>query len=350
MNLIVKIAQKLKKHFEHIFYHTCLVWDLLYHHAPKNAYIFGAPLQRNMGDQAQSYCIEKWIIENYPEHKIHIIVIPHTTDKIIKIIKRLLSINDLIFFHSGYHLTDLYSVRYIYCKCIREFKDHKIMAFPQTVNFYDIEKLKETAQIYSSHPNMTLLCRDEKSFSIAQKYFKVKRLLLFPDIVTTLIGCYNYQSYRDGVLFCIRNDIEAFYKKNEIDSIKNKFTCRTEITDTTIETNPIRIVRNRKKIIEDIIKYFSSFKVIITDRYHGTIFSLVSNTPVIVISSTDHKLSSGVKWFPKDIFGNYIYYANNLDEAYNLALKKINEESSNILLPQYFKDNYYSNLKSIFDE
>ncbi|WP_082026255.1 polysaccharide pyruvyl transferase family protein [Prevotella pectinovora] len=44
-----------------------------------------------------------------------------------------------------------------------------------------------------------------------------------------------------------------------------------------------------------ILQQFAKYQVVITDRYHGTIFSQIVNTPVIVISSTDHKLRSGVK-------------------------------------------------------
>ena len=36
----------------------------------KNALVFGMPFHSNAGDQAQSYCIELWIKQNYPDYKI----------------------------------------------------------------------------------------------------------------------------------------------------------------------------------------------------------------------------------------------------------------------------------------
>lgn len=344
-----KLINKIKAKLQYNIYHAQLITKLLINNHP-TAYVFGAPLQRNMGDQAQTFCISNWIKKNYKNYKVRIIVIPHTTNNIINLIHRNIKKDDKIFFHSGYHITDIYNVLDLYTKCIKTFKDHKIICFPQTINFEDENKLIKTAKTYSSHNDLTLMCRDEKSFKIAKKYFNTKHILLYPDIVTSLIGKYQFNNKRDGVLFCIRNDVESFYSKEQIISLIKKFSCRTKVTDTTITISPYYIVKHRLEIIEQILNYYSTFKVIITDRYHGTIFSLISNTPVIVISSTDHKLSSGVKWFPENIFGKYINFANNLDEAYNIAQNYLNVEIDYKLLPPYFENNYYSKLKDLIDE
>ena len=100
------------------------------------------------------------------------------------------------------------------------------------------------------------------------------------------------------------------------------------------------------KILSEIFEEYSKYEVVITDRYHGTIFSLIAATPVVVIGSTDHKLSSGVKWFPRNIFGDYITFANDLDEAYSKAIQMLqNSKKISHELPPYFKENYYDILK-----
>ena len=71
---------------------------------------------------------------------------------------------------------------------------------------------------------------------------------------------------------------------------------------------------------------------------------------LIVLSSTDHKLSSGVKWFPKEIFGDYVFYASSLDEAYEVAKKKLIDNSLTYKLPKYFEENYYCKLKEKLEE
>lgn len=82
-----------------------------------------------------------------------------------------------------------------------------------------------------------------------------------------------------------------------------------------------------------------TFKTVITDRHHGTIFSAMANTPVIVINSADHKLSSGVNRFPQEEFVENVQFAKDLDDAYAKA-KEILEKVDIRQNPPYFKDNY----------
>jgi|WetSurMetagenome_2_1015567.scaffolds.fasta_scaffold49494_3 exopolysaccharide biosynthesis predicted pyruvyltransferase EpsI len=347
----MKLVTALNSRINYFAYHLSLYNKIYSLRNSKKAFIFGAPMHINMGDQAQTYCIERWIHMNYPEYHILTIVIPHTTNKLIAFINKIIKNNDLIFFHSGYHLTDLYSVKNIYFRCISTFINHQIIAFPQTIFFKNQSNLIDTANIYSSHSNLILLCRDNESYKIAVHTFHIKKLILYPDIVTSLIGQYTFNNPRSGVLFCIRNDVEAFYSKRQIHNFMNKFkNIRVEETDTSIPNKYKYIAKNRLNILEQIFNYYSTFKVIITDRYHGIIFSMISSTPVIAISSTDHKLSSGIKWFPKEIFSGYIYFAKNLDEANILANDILNDHSLSYILPNYFETEYYSKLKKQLNE
>ena len=105
---------------------------------------------------------------------------------------------------------------------------------------------------------------------------------------------------------------------------------------------------NRGKYIDEFLEYMAGFKAVVTDRYHGTIFSLVANTPVVVLSSTDHKLSSGVRWFPPEIFGKNIQFASTLDEAYQIVGECLTRTEFPSM-PTYFKDNYWDKLKGLVD-
>ena len=171
----------------------------------------------------------------------------------------------------------------------------------------------------------------------------------FPDVVTSMIGTKVFKTKRDGVLFCVRDDKEAYYCEKEIRALEEKFHCRVEKKDTTLNISRKEMDRNRKKLIDDFIDYVAGFKVTITDRYHGTIFSLIANTPVVVLSSVDHKLSSGVKWFPEQ-FSDYIKFASSLDEAYLIASQYLERSDGNVRLPTYFKDKYWDHLKDYIDK
>lgn len=312
----------------------------------KMIFLFGSPIHSNLGDQAQSYCIYKWFLYNYPDYGMYFFRLPETRKTLLYILRKTIRKEDMIVCHSGYHLTDLYHEQDVYCKLARQFRDRPILIFPQTIHYQNDNNLKTTAMILNDHGMVTLMVRDEESYSTAEKYFYGCKLLLYPDIVTSLIGIKKYNNPRDGILFCFRNDVEAFYSKEQISQLKRKFgNIRIEETDTTLQMPGRKIINNREKVICDVLDYYSRFKLIITDRYHGTIFSLIAGTPVIVLQTKDHKLTSGVKWFP-DSFKEYVFYAKTMDDAYVKAVQ-ILSTSLSYELPDYFKVNYYDKLKTI---
>lgn len=313
-------------------------------------FLFCSPYHPNMGDHAQTYCIQKWYQKNYPSYRMIILQSTVCRSFIFKIIRKTIKRNDKLVCHSGYHLTNIYNEQRVYFYLIENFKDFQIIIFPQTINYTTAESLEYAKRILNSHPNLTLMCRDEVSYNTAKLHFTNAKLLLYPDIVTSLIGTKTYRNDRDGVLFCMRNDEESYYKPNQIEEVRKLFIdIKTSITDTDrFDFSMNYLYKHREQALETVWDEFSRYKVIITDRYHGTIFSLITCTPVIVIGSSDHKLSSGVKWFPKDVFNGYVSFANNLDEAF-IKAKEVLEKSDTYKhkLPAYFKINYYDKLKDI---
>ncbi len=344
MNLVRKLKQILYPIL--VLRRNLLFWHIkLLFNKSKTIYVFGAPDHSNLGDNAQSYCIISWAKKHFPQHKV--IVFRQFIGIEINIIKTLTKYireEDLLFCHSGYHITDMYPLHIIYEAVVSSFPNNPVVIFPQTVNFKNQEAFNKLINIFDSHSNLTLLCRDEISYATAQKSFKNTRLLLFPDIVTSLIGCRSYSHKRDGVLFCMRNDIEALFSKDQIAGLKARFTnVNTFMSDTTIRMPYKKLIKQRDKILENTFEDYSKYKVIITDRYHGTIFSVIANTPVVVVNSADHKLSSGVKWFPQDVFQRNVQFARTLDEAYTIAMDILNNPPTE-KLPPYFLDNYYDKL------
>ena len=70
-----------------------------------------------------------------------------------------------------------------------------------------------------------------------------------------------------------------------------------------------------EEYIEKEIEDYSRYKIIITDRYHGTILSLVAGTPVIILKTNDHKVTTGADWF-KGVYDEHVFLANDLKNAY----------------------------------
>lgn len=348
---------KLKKIRSKIYYGTSYIETFLQvciNLKKKNTFIIGAPYHSNMGDQAQTECTIQWCNKNYPNHKVIVISTKDARFKnyfLLSLIEKYIKKDDRIFLHSGYHTTDLYMAEEsLNREVIKRFTKNKVIVLPQTIKFEDKNQENITSKIYSNHPDITFLARDEISFEKAQLMFTNNKVLLFPDIVTTFIGKKNYNSDKNGILFCMRNDKEAFYSKAEIEILKNKYSEKFNVkaTDTTLDIDMSYLNKNRSKILEEIFKEYSTYKVIITDRYHGTIFSQIANTPVIVLNSADHKLSSGVKWFPEQ-FKDRVFFANNLEEVEKLVEQIMQAENKYEELIDYFNLNYYDKLKGLIE-
>ena len=75
--------------------------------------------------------------------------------------------------------------------------------------------------------------------------------------------------------------------------------------------------------------------------------SLVAETPVIIIKTNDHKVTTGAMWFD-GVYDEYVHLADSLEDAYNIA-EKVLSEKKRVALRPYFESEYYSKLRSIFE-
>lgn len=317
--------------------------------AGKRIFYFGIPEHSNLGDLAQYYCIKNFLKKYYSEYVVIEVFTRNYLDNSFGLrdyLKSTIKKDDLIFFQSGYCTQDIGGREdYMHQAVITDFPDNQLVMLPQTVFFNSIERELQASRIYDAHKKLYFFARDVVSYEIAKKMFPHIPVECYPDIVTTLIGHYEYSFKRNGVLFCIRNDSEKYYSENEIktliDYLSGKEKC--DRVDTTIHEEPDVIRNNLKKYIEGYFEKFAHYKLIITDRYHGTIFSLISNTPVIVIQTKDHKVKTGVDWF-KGHYADQVFLAKTIEEAAAIADKILGNHiyQKN---EDYFEKEYYAKLR-----
>lgn len=319
-------------------------------------FYLGITEQPNLGDMAQHYCIKKWIGENYPDRELvmfesKVITDPEFTEKFFTKLKKVFRDDDVIVIQSGYCTQDLGGDHPLMHRLVCDYMtDAKILMMPQTIFFQHEENKRICAENHNKAKNMLFLARDFVSYEMAKEMFPGIRVKAFPDIVTTLIGTLSFSHKREGVCLCTRNDGEKLYSKEQIDALEQ----RLEETGTPVQQKDTQgkgtvqsIRANLQKYIEAEIESYSSFDVTITDRYHGTIFSLCAGTPVIIIKTTDHKVTTGADWF-KGVYDDYVYVAEDLDDAYQIA-KQVLDKHLNHQLSPYFKSEYYDKLKIYFE-
>ena len=317
-------------------------------------FYLGITEHSNLGDMAQHYCIKNWIEENYPSFELVMFEATTVVDKrfgFINKFKKLHRPQDIIVFQSGYTTSDLGGchdeMHRLICSNLPQ---AHILMMPQTIFFKHEKNKTRTAKMCNMASNMLFLARDTVSFETAKTMFTDVPVLAFPDIVTTLIGSYNFDNVREGICLCRRDDGEKFYSKEDLLNLEEKLKKidKVTVTDTTIKENYLQIRSNLQAFIESEIEKLSHYRVVITDRYHGTIFSLAAGTPVIIIKTTDHKVVTGADWF-KGIYDKYVYVATDLQDAYQRAIQICTSFDYQPLKPS-MKQMYYDKLKTKFSE
>ena len=315
-------------------------------------YYCGIPVHGNLGDLAQGVCIRRWFKKHYSKYyvtEIETNSLVNTKHSVISKLKK--SFNekrDFIVFQSGYTTTDLGGFADpMHQAIIKALPNARILMMPQTIFFKTQERKDLCSKIYNSHSKMLFLARDTISFKMAKEMFPDIPKRCYPDIVTTLIGSIKSNQNRDGIMFCLRNDGEKFYSDEELEVLINK--CKKlGIVDRTDTTKSKNIIKEAEKYIYSEIDKYSRFKVVITDRYHGTILSLVAGTPVIIIKTNDHKVTTGADWF-KGVYDDYVYLAKDLEDAFEIA-KEVYVRKEYRTLKPYFEEEYYDKLPSLFEE
>lgn len=319
----------------------------------KRIWYFCVPTHSNLGDQAQACCIEKYFRKFFSDHivfKLSNNAFDFYEEKILMILKEKIKETDLIFFQSGYTFTGIHPYENMHRKIVENFPYNKIVFLPQTVKFKNQKILENVQNFYGKYDNIYFFARDKISYDIYKSIFPEHRNVhCFPDIVTTEIGNYDFNNNeRNGILLCVRNDVEKLYSFQEISLFKEKLQkiAKVSLSDTNSETKENSLKEYWKKI-EETIDDYAQYQVIITDRYHGTIFALIANTLVIILKTTDHKVVTGADWF-EGVYEDYVYVVNDLEEASQVA-QQIVTGFEYRKLPSYFKEKYYDRLKDIIE-
>ncbi|WP_160162993.1 MULTISPECIES: polysaccharide pyruvyl transferase family protein [unclassified Haloferax] len=304
----------------------------------------------NIGDHAQVVGIKKWFDEYFPEYNVIELDKNQTTDY-ISALKFLINDDDLIFLHSGGNLND----RSLWSEgarreVVKNFKDTPIIQLPQTVFFSNTDRgrreLNKSREIYNNHQDLTIIARDLVSHDYVQEYFDVQDDV-YPDFALML----DREDYvksaveRSGVLLCLRRDSESDVsskEKNEILSSIHEANYDATQFDTTLDE---KIPKNqREKFLSETLSEFAKHELVITDRFHGMIFSVITRTPCIAIDTVDHKISSSSKWF--EMYDDEVRYVDIADIAPPLI-----EETAGQELDEFdWQQRYFSELAEMINK
>lgn len=260
--------------------------------------LMGSPEYNNLGDLAIAYATKKYIENNFeiPFLEITEREIDYKIDDVKKYIRN----DDILLLQGGGNFGDVYSDQQrIRKQIISAFPHNAIILMPQTMYFSETEEgkkaLTETVELFKKSSNLILFAREQFSYEKMKNGFS-NRVYIVPDIVLSLSNK-SYEEKRKGVGICIRNDKEGALNSSEFEYIISKVEKIFEkvcVIDT-IENENIHI-EDRESRLENVWRKFSQKELIITDRLHGVIFAVITNTPCIALANNNKKVQGICKW------------------------------------------------------
>ncbi|MGE7587284.1 polysaccharide pyruvyl transferase family protein [Peribacillus sp. NPDC101480] len=269
----------------------------------------------NLGDIALGYARKKFLQDHFPEYNL-IGITEREYNNYTKYIKKIVKSTDIITLIGGGSLGDQYlehenSRRSI----IENFRNNKIISFPQSMYFSNTIKGKQEQEIskgiYSSNKNLTLVARDKVSYKLMKNTFENNKVILTPDIVLYLNETIPKRN-REGALALIRSDVEGVLSSDE----KEKIFALLKVNYKSVNKSDTLINRDvpRQKVSEELSDLFEMIKkaeLIITDRLHGMVFAAITSTPCIVLSNYNHKIKSQYEWIMNL---NYIKFLDDIND------------------------------------
>ncbi|XP_059171950.1 uncharacterized protein LOC131952989 [Physella acuta] len=215
-------------------------------------------------------------------------------------------------------------VGYPYMDTVREtilnqFPNHKTILFSQSIwLFPDSNKSLENCQkIYSNRSNLYMFIRDKQSLQIAQNNFKGVKIILAPDMAFGLGHVPRSMPPYYDIVWLRRSDTESSryilpeFPKNISVLVSDWLDWKTNEGRRDMETSFI--------IAESGLSFLQRGRIVVTDRLHGHILSILMDTPHVLIDNPPYfKLSSFDKTWTSGLENTKL--VNTGQEALNEAL------------------------------
>lgn len=251
--------------------------------------------------------------------------------------------NGTIFLHGGGNFGDIWPHFQVFRKTVLEtFTDNPIVQMPQSIHFDHEENIEESKKYINAHPNFTLLVRDHKSLEFAQKHYTCN-IALCPDMAF-FMGALTTDAEKTCDIFGLMRTDKEKYDSGEI---KNDEGLKIEIQDW-LEEDPDLYDKTKKALIPLLpfklglkaldkfarrellyrtlaekrldrgLRMLGSGRVVVTDRLHAHILSLLLDLPHVRMDNSYGKISGFAKAWTADS-NICVECTNNMGEAIEKA-------------------------------
>lgn len=272
---------------------------------PEACVLVGFPLHGNVGDHAI------WLGERSALRRLGVRVeraLPALAPTMEAI--RHTSSDHPLLVHGGGNVGDTWpEAEALWEALVLALADRRIVFLPQTVYFRDRVALTRARRVFGAHPDLTFMVRDERSLAIARERLEV-RAVLCPDMGFA-IGAIRAPSAssRQAVVWLARRDREARGSRPSVDGVNPvdwwdpiRLPSRVRLRGS-VAIRASRFCAHRARAapgrvtlgafdataryrLARGVRLLGAGQVVITDRLHGHILSLLMGIPHIVLDNS----------------------------------------------------------------
>ena len=201
------------------------------------------------------------------------------------------------------------------------FKNFEIVMFPQSLWIREDQtkqRMDYYKHVYSLHPRLTFTYRDRDSFERGKVFFPNARPLLAPDMAFQLGAFKRTMLPTHNIVWLLRMDMESQgFDLPSPSLVKLHDICFGDwkYWSTTLGMSHIE---NIFLLYTNGLTFLQRGRVVITERLHGHILSVLLGIPHVVIDPINHKASTYINTWTAGLTN--VLIANSSKDALNKAL------------------------------
>lgn len=289
----IKIVERIYKTL-HLIKVAC---ELIVHQGNR-ILLCNTPVHENLGDHAIALAEFQFLRAYFSDYSIIELTEELVTPKICKLLAPLLKKEDLIILQGGGFMGDLWPRHEVCMFTVLNnlYISQKVFIFPQTCYLQLTSENEYFKQYAPFMDRVFFMARDKQTYDLfIHGGIPENHCVFCPDIV--LYMDYVGQDTRAGIGICLREDKESILSqtdRNRIFRMAKKVEDSVVITSTLVN-HPVA-AKERETIIKKKLSEFSGYKLVITDRLHGMIFSAITGTPCITINNLSSKVRGVYQW------------------------------------------------------
>ncbi|XP_055954256.1 uncharacterized protein LOC126831861 isoform X2 [Patella vulgata] len=297
----------------------------------KNVMLFDIALHENKGDPAITIG-EMILLQRLNKTLVYYCDFYRCKNNKLKdalsIIKDYSPQNLAILLHGGGNLVGWIANDKLREKILNAFRGFQFVLFPQSIFMSGGEnQLKHCENLYRRETNLTMILRDRNTARLARKHFAGQpKLIMAPDMAFEIGPVRRFIKPFYDILWIRRTDQEQI--DDQIPSLPADLQIRIEdwLSWSTARSNIN--MENAYLIANHGLLFLQRGRVVITDRLHGHILSILLDIPHVILNNKWNKVSNYHNTWTKSLRNTRV--ADNGFHAIELA-KQLLVEYSDVL-------------------